>query len=205
MASAQASYSHFLSITGQGEEALEHGRRAVELDPFNPLTHSFNAAALYFQRRYDEAIAAASEASRLQPDHPLATNILWYAMHETGMEEDAIRAAIAFMNVTYGDPRIGAALDEGYAQGGYAEAMKRAAKTLVSRLPEAFTLPSDIASFFAMAAEGDQAIEWLERGFEVNDPAMPYLGVLSCYDIVWDDPRFQELLRKMKLPADPGR
>jgi eukaryotic-like serine/threonine-protein kinase len=154
VASAQASYSHFLSITGQGEEALEHGRRAVELDPFNPLTHSFNAAALYFQRRYDEAIAAASEASRLQPDHPLATNILWYAMHETGMEEDAIRAAIAFMNVTYGDPRIGAALDEGYAQGGYAEAMKRAAETLVSRLPEAFTLPSDIASFLCHGGRG---------------------------------------------------
>jgi len=205
VATAQAAYSHFLAIMGQGEEALEHGRRAVELDPFNPLTHGFNAGALYFQRRYDEAIAAASEASRLQPDHPLATNILWYALHEKGMEEEAIRAARAFMNVTYDDPRIGAALDEGYARGGYAAAMERAADVLASRLPEAFTLPSDIASPLAMAGEGDLAIEWLERAFEVHDPAMPYLGVISCYDLVRDDPRFQELLRKMELPTDLGR
>jgi eukaryotic-like serine/threonine-protein kinase len=205
VASAQASYSHYLSIMGQGEEALEHGRLAVERDPFNPLTHSFNAAALYFQRRYDEAIAAAREASRLQPDHPLATNVLWYAMHEKGMEEEAIGTVKAFMNVTYDDPRIGAALDEGYARGGYAAAMKRAADVLASRLPEAFTLPSDIASSLAMAGEGDLAIQWLEEAFEIHDPAMPYLGVMSCYDVVRDDPRFQELLRRMNLPADPGR
>jgi len=34
---------------------------------------------------------------------------------------------------------------------------------------------------------------------------MPYLGVISCYDIVRDDLRFQDLLRKMKLPVDLGR
>jgi hypothetical protein len=32
------------------------------------------------------------------------------------------------LKVTYNDPRIDAAFDEGYAKGGYAEAMKRAAE-----------------------------------------------------------------------------
>jgi eukaryotic-like serine/threonine-protein kinase len=205
VANAQAMYSHFLAVTGHGEEALEHGRRAVELDPFNPLVHSFYATLLYFQRRYDEAIAAAREALRFQPDHPLANSALWLAMHEKGMEDEAIRAAIACTNVTYNDPRIEAALEEGYGQGGYAEAMRRAADVLVSRLPEAYSLPFDIAVPYAMAGEKEETMEWLERGFDVHDPSMPYVGITPLLDIVRDDPRFQELLRRMNLPADPGR
>ncbi len=201
VANAQAMYSHFLSIMGHGEEALEHSRRAVELDPFNPLFHSFHAMVLYFQRRYDEAIAAAREALRFQPDHPLANSALWYAMHEKGMEQEAMRATLDLWEVQYNDPRTVAAMEEGYARGGYAEAMKRAADILVSRLPEAYSLPFDIATAYAIAGEKEETIEWLERGFEVRDPNMPYVGIFPCLDIVRDDPRFQELLRRMNLPV----
>jgi TolB-like protein/predicted Ser/Thr protein kinase len=201
VANAQAVYSHFLFIMGHGEEALTHSERAVILDPSNPLIHGFRAIVLYSRRRYDDAIAAAREALRFQPDFPLATNALWYIMHELkGMEKEALKAAKDFTRVTYNDPRIEAALDAGYAQGGYVEAMKRAAEALIARLPEAYSMPSDIATCYAMAGEKDKTIEWLEKGFEVHDPALPYLS-LPCYDIVRDDPRFQELLRRMRLPT----
>jgi hypothetical protein len=99
------------------------------------------------------------------------------------------------------DPRVDAALHEGYARGGYAEAMKSAAEALIARLPEAFSLPWDIATCYAMAGEKDKTIEWLEKGFEVHDPSLTYLSGFPCYDIVRCDPRFQALLRKMRLPA----
>ena len=44
-----------------------------------------------------------------------------------------------------------------------------------------------------------KALEWLERGFEIRDPNMPYLG-LPIYDPLRSDPRFQDLLRRMNLP-----
>ena len=43
---------------------------------------------------------------------------------------------------------------------------------------------------------------WLERGFEVRDPNMPYISVDPTYDPLRAEPRFQALLRKMNLPAD---
>jgi len=202
VATAQAFYAHFLMIMGHGEEALEHSQRAVELDPFNPLLQAFYAQVLYMRRRYDEAIVAAREAQRLQPDHPVATFALLAITHEMkGMEEENLKAARALAKVVYIDPTIEVALDEGYARGGHAEAMKRGAEALVARLPEAYSMPSDIAAFFAMAGEKGKAIEWLERGFEVHDPALPYLE-FPCFDIVREDPRFQDLLRKMRLPTD---
>ena len=185
---------------GHREDALAHSKRSVELDPFNPLLQAFYAQVLYMQRRHDEAIAAAREAQRLQQDHPIATFSLLVITHGMkGMEKEALKAATAMVKIIYNDPTIEAALEEGYAQAGFAEAMRRAAEALVTRLPEAYSMPSDIATFYAMAGVKEKVLEWLEKGFEVRDPAMPYLR-FPCYDIVRSDPRFQELWRKMNLP-----
>ena len=203
VASAQGCYGQFLMMMGHGEEALIHSERAVGLDPFSPLLHSWYALVLDYQRRYDEAIAAAQEALRFQQDFPFATSILWYILHEKkGMEREAFEAAKVFARVTYNDPGIEAALDEGYAQGGYAKAMKRGAEALIARFPGPICLPSDIAQFYTMAGEKDKAIEWLEKGLEFHDPVLPYLGLPAFADLLGDEPRYQELLRKIGLPVD---
>jgi len=205
VATAQAAFAHFLMIMGHGEEALIHSERAVMLDPFNPLIHSFHALVLFSRRRYDEAIAAAREALRFQPDFPVATNALWFIMHEKEeMEKEALEAAKAFIRDTYSAPGIEAAIDEGLARGGYAEAMRRGAEFLTALLPETFCLPSDIAMFYFAAGERNEALDWLEKGLEIHDPVLPYLGY-EFFDGLRPDPRFQELLRKMKLPAYPER
>jgi len=202
VATAQAMYAHFLMIMKHAEEALGHSKRAVELDPFNPLTHGWYAFVLYMQRRYEEAIAAAREALLIQPGFPVATNVLWLAMHEVeGMEKEAFEVAKSFARVVYDDTRIDTALDEGYARGGHGEAMKRAAEALIARLPEVHCLPFDIATFYAVAGEKDKAVEWLEKGLEVQDPVLPYLGY-PCFDDMRPDPRFQDLLRRVGLPTD---
>jgi tetratricopeptide (TPR) repeat protein len=205
-ATARALYAHFLMIMGHGDEALEHSRRAVELDPFNPLFHGWYAYVLYVHRRYEEAIAAGREALRLQPEFPIATSVLWLVMHEVeGMEKESFAFARSMARVLFDDTRIDTALDEGYARGGYAEGMKRAAEALIARLPEVFCKPYDIATFYALAGEKDRALEWLEKAFVGRDQELPYLGCNPCFDDLRPDPQFQELLRKMKLPATtPG-
>jgi tetratricopeptide (TPR) repeat protein len=58
-ANAHAYYAHFLTIMGRTEEAVRHSGRALELDPFSALLHALYSLTLYYDRRYDEAIAAA--------------------------------------------------------------------------------------------------------------------------------------------------
>ena len=111
-----------------------------------------------------------------------------------GMEKEAFEAAKALVRAGYNDPKVDAALEAGYARGGYAEAMKSVAEILVARLPEAFALPSDIAFWFALAGEKEKAIEWLEKGLDPHDPVLPYIGCYRCYDGLHSEPRFQELL-----------
>jgi tetratricopeptide (TPR) repeat protein len=203
IALAQALYAHFLAITGHVEEARAHSEKAAALDPFNPLVQSFHAQVLYAQHRYDEALAVAREAQRVHPDHPIVGFTLWVIMHEKkGMEEEAFKAIKAFVGAIYQDPGLESALEEGYAHGGYAEAMKRGAEALIARLPEAYSLPNDIGNFYLAAGEKDKAIEWLEKGVEVHDPVSPYLSCFPLYDDIRSHPRIQDILRRMGLPMD---
>jgi tetratricopeptide (TPR) repeat protein len=200
VASANGVYAQFLMITGHGEEALIHSERASVLDPFNPLIQSWHSLVLYMLRRYDEAKAVAQQVRRIQPDYPVAMNVIWFIFHEEkGMEKEATEVAKALFRVVYQDPRIEAALDEGFAQGGYAEAMRRGAEVLIARASETFHPPSDIGILYSMAGENDKAIEWFRKCFEPHDPMLPYLGGMSFIDGLRPDPRFQDLLRKMKL------
>ncbi len=48
--------------------------------------------------------------------------------------------------------------------------------------------------------ENDQALEWLERAYEARDPQVVFLG-WPAWDSVRDDPRFQDLVRRMNLPG----
>jgi hypothetical protein len=79
--------------------------------------------------------------------------------------------------------------------------MMRGAEFLIALLPETFCLPCDIATFYTMAGEKDKAIEWLEKGLKIHDPALPYIGY-PCYNDIPPDPRFQALLRQVGLPTD---
>ncbi len=201
VATARALYAHFLMIMKNDEEALEHSQRAVELDLFNPLFHGWYAYVLYMQRRYEEAIAAGRDALRLQPDFPVATSVLWFATHEVkGMEKESFEFAKSLARVVFDDANINTALDEGYARGGYSEAMKRGAEALIARLPEVFSRPFDIATFYSFAGEKDKAVEWLEKAFAGRDQELPYAACYPYFDDLRPDPRFQELLRKMRLP-----
>jgi len=61
-------------------------------------------------------------------------------------------------------------------------------------------LPIEIANWYCYAGDGERCLYWLERAYEVRDPNLPYLGYPD-YDSVRSDPRFRDLLLRMKLPV----
>ncbi len=51
---------------------------------------------------------------------------------------------------------------------------------------------------YALLEEKDQTIEWFQKGLDENQPVLE-LSVYPHFDFLRDDPRFQDLLRRMKL------
>ncbi len=93
------------------------------------------------------------------------------------------------------------ALTRGYEEGGYTGAMNSAAEVWEELSRVTYISPYIIADLYAYAGNKDRTLDWLERGFEVRDPNIPVIGVIPYFvDLLGDDPRYQDLLRRMNLP-----
>ena len=62
-------YGAFAAQMGRSAVGLAAARRAVVLDPLNPLTHDSLGTALRFARRYSEAVAAYKDGLALSPEN----------------------------------------------------------------------------------------------------------------------------------------
>jgi hypothetical protein len=100
-------------------------------------------------------------------------------------------------------PDIVPALESGLEEGGYKGAQRAIADPLASnyRKPVGIIRAYDIVISYIEAGEYDLAIDWLEMAYEKHEPNLPYIGVPQ-FDPLRSDPRFQDLLCKMNLPAD---
>jgi tetratricopeptide (TPR) repeat protein len=56
-----------------------------------------------------------------------------------------------------------------------------------------------LASVYALAGESDEAIKWLECAISMGNENYPWLASDANWDTMRDDPRYQEILRDLKL------
>jgi len=196
-----AMYSHYLAITGHMDEAMEQVDRAVSLDPFNVTVHTFRAMGLVFARRWDEALGEANRALAMEPGQPGAQQAQGFLLVESGRYEQALPVIREFYKQIYRLPDLDAVMARGFSEAGFQGAMRRAADALTGLAARGDALPTDVANLYLWAGDTSQALDWLEKGYEMRDPGMPYVGVFPMYDSLRCEPRFQALLRKMGLPS----
>lgn len=194
-----AMYSHYLMIVGRPDEAMAMIKRALDLDPFNVTIHSFYIQDLIFARRYDDAIDETRKTLAMQPDNPVALNGALNAYAAKGLAKETL-AAIKDSYRSYQLPGFDAALDRGFAEAGVPGAAKRAAEILDAAGRENRVYPTDVVWMYLIARDKEHALAWLERAYETRDPNTPYLRQPQ-YDLLRPDPRFQDLMRRMRLLA----
>jgi serine/threonine-protein kinase len=199
-ANAHAYYAHFLAITGSIDEGVQHGERAIELDPFNALFHGLYAMVLYFDRRYDDAIAAANAAMTIQPEERIAKSALWRSLYAKGMLDEFLAGQRE--NIAR-DPERVTAFEQGLAEAGFKGAQRAIADIWAARYGSPGGIGARaIGSHYLLAGDNARALDWLEQAHEDRDPNLPYISCNPLFDPVRSDQRFQDLLRRMNLPAD---
>jgi len=188
---ARAFYSQHLYTAGRREEGRAQMDSALALDPFNNLFRGMNGFLLYWDRRYEDAIAEWRRAG--------GGNI-WDALDLNGAEAEAF-AELRNWVATVEDQEVLDGIDRGYAEGGYRGACRRVADILATRGAGPSAVPATpvlVASWYASARDAERTLEWLERAYEERD-LMGSMAVDPLYDFVREDPRFQDLLRRVGL------
>jgi tetratricopeptide (TPR) repeat protein len=196
-AHARVYYGLFLTAMGRFDEAIAQMERGIQLDPLNAMHVSYLGTAFLRARRYDEAIAQYQKGLALQPNFGDAMKGLRDCYHHKGMHEEAV-ATSRKLYIAGGDHDLLEALNQGYEEGGYKEAMRQAAGALDARSNKAYSMR--IATLYVFAGEKDKALDWLETGYEVRMQNLIYLNVYPKWDPLRSDPRFQALIRKMNFP-----
>jgi adenylate cyclase len=132
------------------------------------------------------------------PTDPVALSNLISAYHHKRQYKQALEALNRYASAM-GYSEVTSYLAQTKADADYSATMHGAADALEARSRKTLVLPWDVASWYAYAGDKDLCLHWLERAYEVRDPNLPYMGTPD-WDSVRSDPRFRDLLKRMKLP-----
>ncbi len=58
-----------------------------------------------------------------------------------------------------------------------------------------------IAEVYAYRGEPDKSFEWLEHAYKQRDPGLPEIKSDPLFKNLHQDPRYTELLKRMRLPT----
>jgi tetratricopeptide (TPR) repeat protein len=195
---AHVVYAYHLAWMGRLAEAMPHVKRAQELDPLSLITSAEIGNMFYCARQYDQAIEQFQKIIQMDPNSAPAHTRLGMNYLEKGMYEEAIaehRKAIVLDD----SPRRIAWLGHSYAVAGRkAEALKILddLKELAKQRPVS---PFEFALVYIGLGDKDQAFVWLEKTCEERLDVLWDIQVGPRFDRLRSDPRFTDLLRRLKL------
>jgi TolB-like protein/Flp pilus assembly protein TadD len=192
-------YSNMLRHLGRRQESIAEARRALELDPLSPLTNEELADAQLSARQYDAAIEQYQKTLELYPNQAAPRDSLGWAYvyegkFEQGMEE--IRKSIAL----YGeDASLSPEIAFIYCKTGRKGDAQKILNQLLSKSKTVPIAAHHFALIYVGMGNKEKAFAWLEKSYEQHSPMMAWLEVDQRFDSLREEPRFQELMRRVGL------
>jgi len=188
-------YGRFAVQMGRTDAGLAIARRAVTLDPLNPIAHSHLGQALLDARRFEEARAAFQDFRTLDPDDPDAYGFLGLAYYVLGNLQSARESCL----VKHENWSNSVCLALSYEKlGEQREAQAELAK-LQAAMGEA--LAYQYAEIYAQWGNVPKALEWVETALRLRDPGLVELKTDPLLDPLRKEPRFEAVLQALKFPS----
>lgn len=198
-ATAHHWYAEFLAYLGRFEEALAAVERARKLDPLSLIIAVDRGAILYYARQYDRAVQQLSSLIDLEHSSPRAWAILAVSFAELGRFAEALEA-VEMLEESEGSPWApGIRAQVLYKKGDRAAAARALAESEKRLRSQGLDVARTSALVFAIAGDADRAMAVLEKAYAQHSTVLTTLKVDPAFDPIRADPRFQELLLRVRL------
>jgi tetratricopeptide (TPR) repeat protein len=194
--SAQAHdiYSRYLMGRGRNDEAISEIKLAIDLEPSSRFYQRNFGRALLYARRYEEAEAQFKRVVAMDENWLGTYSWLTSTLALQGKEAEAfewIRKLLAARKVDAKTVRI---FEQTYQTSGWHGVWREWLKNFDKVGGIAF----DGALYNAQLGEKDKAFAYLEQVYQRREIWMAYLRAEPRLDPLRDDPRFNELLRRVE-------
>lgn len=187
-------YAESLALQGRFDEAFVEIERARQLDPLSLIIGSDYAVILYFSRQYDRAIEQFRSVLDREPRFPRAHMVI-YAYAQKGMYAEALADIQNWRRLGDGPQSMLLAYVSGRA--GQQVAARQALRELQLK-PGEKSYAYSIAVAYLGIGDNEKAITWLQKSY-TERTITTALRVDPAFDPLRSDPRFQQLLRGMRL------
>ncbi len=194
-------YAEFVMTMGRHEEAIGRMKNGQELDPLSLIINVAVGWALYHGRRYDEAIEQLRRTVELDPNYPVTYWILGLLLGKTSCYEVAIAEGEKAVRLSSGSPLMRAALAYTLGAAGRTEEARQMLDDLTALAKKQYVAPYFFAALYSCLGKNDLAIQCLEKSYEEHSHWLIYLHIDPSMDRLRDNPRFQDLLRRVGLPS----
>ncbi len=192
-------HSIFLSLMGRHDEALEVITRAQAIDPLSLINQLTVGRCHYLARRFDEAIAVFRSCLELEPRFFLTYSALARAYLAKRMFPEALAELERGMSLVGRLPLL-------LTYAGWAHAalgQRNEALAVLDELRQAAAhqyVPSIYrAQILAGLGELDEAFELYDLAYQQRSGWLVFVRGEPLWDPLRSDPRFRELVRKMRL------
>ncbi len=197
-------YGEYLTCLGEFDAAADEARQALELDPLSAIVHATDAQTSYYARRFEEAIQKCQKSLEIEPVFPFAHYLLGLASEQLGRFEDAVEHLKKPLELAQRSLLIEAELGRAYALWGKEAEARQILNGLERAREERYVPAYSLAQIYAGLDDRERALLWLKRANEERSTRMVFVKVDPAFDALRSDPKFQDLLRRARLPARGG-
>jgi TolB-like protein/DNA-binding winged helix-turn-helix (wHTH) protein/Flp pilus assembly protein TadD len=198
-ATAHHWYAWHLSLLGHYDEAIAEMRKAESLDPLSLIINADLAELLVLAHSYDASIQQSRKTIEMDPNFALAHNQLAQAYLQEHMYDEAVAELLKAVELSGGSPTCIANLARAYAASGKRSEAVKLLGDLKGRSNPTYSNASEIAMVYASLGDTDQAMNWLQKGYE--ERFNPGVLLRPGFDPLRSDSRFQNLAHRIGLPG----
>lgn len=185
-----------LAHMGRHDEAQHAVRRARELDPLLAGHHALSSQIAFMSRNYAAALQFAKQAITIDPEFWVGHMQLGQAYEQLGESQRALDALNDAARLSGGNSKAISLRGYLFARTARTQEAHAVLDMLEAIARERYVPPYAIAQIHVGLGQYDQALDWLERAFEMRDVHLAFLP----NDVKWDplrpDPRFVSLLQR---------
>jgi adenylate cyclase len=186
-----------LRFLGRRDDSIQEAEKLLELDPLSVTSMGAAGTVYLYSKQYGKAVELLEQAVELDPKNSFYLNNLGLSHLQAGKIEEGLeevkRAAEASTSPSYRD------LAYAYVKAGRPEEARALLARLLRSSERSLAYSASIAGVYATLGEKEKALDWLERAFEERSSYLTAIGVDFVFEGLWDEPRFQSLLKKMNL------
>ncbi len=193
-------YYLLLRDTGRPVEAIEQIKTARDLAPVSLVINVSYSRSFLLLNDYEACLTATKDLIDLYPQYSSNFVTKGYALLGQDRKDEAIAAFEKAVELERTGQTL-SALGFAYGISGRSSKAMDLIAELEQRYPGHKALGREVAAVYAGLGDFEKAFSWLENDFESRSTELSTISYLPPFNSIRNTPRFQELLRRMGLPA----